>query len=145
MKSGSQRTLSRLGVLLLLSGAALLVSGCIRVYGSNDEPQFMVIDGNASDQIIWSCTTPGQNRGACALEKVQALCNGFRVTTAGRCQSITWVDHRDDVQVAMDQVAGPNADCLAAYLAWPDPVLWGWISLPLHAYGCERSFPPGRG
>jgi hypothetical protein len=141
-----KRTAFRATVASLVIAGALVFSGCwARSFGHPDGHQYLVIRADVSDRIIFhatQCAPSGYHRGACALETIRNLCYEVPLDppiSRARCLSITWEDHRNDIEQAITEVIGPNRDCLAASIAHPglNPP-YDWFSLPLDAYGCVR-------
>jgi hypothetical protein len=140
--------LRKAGLATLLVTSALAMSGCWgRVAGPTGGHQVLVIKPSVSDRIILDATIRadggGYHRGAWALETVRALCYNIPLSktnpiSRAYCLSITWEDHRNDIEGAIRQVLTPDYDCLAASMGNPNPnePPWDWFALPRGAYGC---------
>lgn len=148
LKALRRRTLTKALLVTLLATSAVVVSGCYgRVFGPTGGHQILVIRASFSDRIILDSTNrcgEGYSRGACALETVRALCLNVPLSetnpiSSGYCWSITWEDHRYDIDGAIRQVVTPAYDCLAASMSNPNPNErpWDWFALPRGVYGCS--------
>lgn len=136
--------LRKFGLATLLIASALAMSGCWgRVFGPTGGHQVVVIKPAISDRIILDTTArcgEGYSRGVCALATIRELCYNVPLSdtnpiSRNYCLSITWEDHRYDIDDAIRQVVTPGYDCLAASMG--DPSVWGnWFALPRGAYGC---------
>jgi hypothetical protein len=119
-----RRKVVRTGIVTMLAAAALVITGCdftnVRHEGGYT---YVAIKRSASDQLIFHCTgNPGQGRtrAGCVLDSIWGLCNRWEQDgfPPWDCANATnWRPYDPykliDVELAIQAVTGPYADCLA--------------------------------
>jgi len=138
-----RKSLSRIWVGILLSAAALLLSGCwAKVDRWQDDSRSITLTKAISARIVWSCTRDhgsGPGRAFCALDTVDALCRGKPIAGLSEvdCSSMASYGRWEQMEDSIDRVArGPEA-CMS-FVEFRDA--WGfnfWTAVPSGIARCE--------
>jgi hypothetical protein len=134
--------LRHLGIVALLAVALLAMSGCyakVHFWGPPYTPgeKNITIKRGITDRIIWDCTVrygTGSGRAFCALDTIHALCTGIELQNVipDDCSDMGSYGHWESMASAIENVTGPNDDCLSFFNkggdSFPDE-FWGGVHL----------------
>lgn len=130
----SAKWIRRLGLLVCLGAAAVILPGCFVVHNWGDGTRNITIPPAISDQMIWDCTSQkgtGAPRAFCVLDDVHALClaKPDKGVSPSDCNHISSYGDWQDMEHAIVEVTGPNEDCLSFFWkngTYPDD-FWGSV------------------
>jgi hypothetical protein len=124
------RSRRRCAMAILLSAAALVISGCSwgHVYPMSDTTKLLLLNKPATNRLILYCSQGGRGWGSCGLDVIRVACGQDRPAglTDEDCSLISEQNNSNvaiDMGEAMSQVLN-TPDCLGVFLLGGRDIDW---------------------